>query len=143
MSAAEHLPTGHRLRSVEVSDLRHVHLQGHGMGQPIHDTTQHARVFGTQIRCRGIAATRSVHEIYVFPDAIESRKHRYVSPACLVHCLSVFATFILLFRGDFSDAYYPQLHFEGQLPTDGYQNTLSLVRSYSCCRHEPPTYNLI
>ena len=99
LSAAQHLPVGHRLRPVAVSDLCHVHLQGHGMGQRVHETTQHDRIPLVQIHRRGIVAVGTVHEINRFSSEHTDRKHWSVSlaqyPICMKHheCIHIFCRY--------------------------------------------------
>ena len=61
--AAQHLPVGDRLRPVAVPNLRHVHLQGHGMGQRDDAATQHDRILLVRRRPRGILAAGAVDEV--------------------------------------------------------------------------------
>ena len=68
-SAAQHLPVGHRLRRVALSDVRDVHLHGHGMGHQVLDKTEHARLLLLQARTGRGAAVGPINEVNVFPHA--------------------------------------------------------------------------
>ena len=71
----QHLPVGHRLRSVAIPNLRNVPLHGHGMGQRVYAATKHDRILLVQIQPRRITGVGTLNETDGIPHAISEGKH--------------------------------------------------------------------
>ena len=74
----KHVPVDHSVRSLTLSDLRNVHLFGHGLEQRGHRTTEHDRICVAEVQGGGYTSVSPVHEINCVPLKHSCRELRFV-----------------------------------------------------------------